>query len=198
MNDASKQPMPKFATREEWLVALVEALRPMFQDHGYEIPAIRISCSWPSKSPRKRIGECWHSKAAKDGSRHVFVSPVLDEPVRVADVTTHELLHACLPDGTGHKAPFKKGMKALGLIGKATATEAGPELKVRLHAITKDLGPYPHQALTLADACDKKQGTRMLKLTCSGCGYVVRTTAKWIETGLPTCTCGEEFKTCGS
>jgi hypothetical protein len=195
MNDGLAKPMPKYATREEWLVALVEALRPIFGDSGLglEIPAVRVSCSWPSKSIRKRLGECWHSKAAKDGSRSIFITPLMDDGPEVAAVMVHELLHAALPDGAGHKAPFKKGMKALGLEGKATATNAGPDLAKRLHAICKTLGEYPHAALTLKDAPDKKQGTRMLKLTCKECGYVVRTTAKWIDQGLPTCACGGEF-----
>jgi hypothetical protein len=187
--------MKTYDTREEWLVALVDALRPVFYDSGLglEIPAVRVSCSWPSRSIRKRLGECWHSKAAKDGSRHIFLTPLMDDGPEVAAVMVHELLHACLPDGAGHKAPFKKGMKALGLEGKATATNAGAALTKRLHAVCEELGKYPHSALTLQDAPGKKQGTRMLKLVCPGCGYTIRTTAKWIETGLPTCTCGEEF-----
>jgi hypothetical protein len=40
----------------------------------------------------------------------------------------------------------------------------------------------------------KKQGTRMIKVQCSSeceCGgYVVRTTAKWIEVGMPVCPFG--------
>jgi hypothetical protein len=33
----------------------------------------------------------------------------------------------------------------------------------------------------------------MLRLECPACGYTCRTTAKWIEVGLPTCPCGEEM-----
>jgi hypothetical protein len=182
-----------YTMREEWLVALVEALRPVFTNKGYEIPACPISCGWPSKSIRKTLGQCWLSTTAKDGSRAIFVSPKVANAAEVAGIVVHELLHACLPDGTGHKAPFKKGMKALGLEGKATATEVGPELAERLNVICKDLGEYPHAALSLS-AQMPKQGTRMLKLLCPGCGYTARTTAKWIDAGLPTCCCGEEFQ----
>ena len=178
-----------YETREAWLIALVEALHPMFEGEALTIPETTISCSWPSRMPRKRIGECWTSKAAKDGKRHMFISPTLDDAGRVADVTVHELIHACLPDGVGHKGPFVRAMKALGLEGKPTATTAGEDLARRLHAITSDLGAYPHKALSLDDG-KKKQGTRMLKLLCPDCGYTARTTAKWIEVGLPTCCCG--------
>jgi hypothetical protein len=37
------------------------------------------------------------------------------------------------------------------------------------------------------------QTTRMLKLACGGCGYTVRTTEKWLKTGVPTCHCGALF-----
>jgi hypothetical protein len=40
----------------------------------------------------------------------------------------------------------------------------------------------------------KKQSTRMLKLECDECGYVVRTTQKWINVGVPVCHCGAEFQ----
>ena len=36
----------------------------------------------------------------------------------------------------------------------------------------------------------KKQGTRLKKVECISCGYVVRITQKWIDIGLPVCVCG--------
>lgn len=188
------KPKPKtYKTREEWLVDLIEKLRPMFSEAGLEIPAVRISCSWPSRSIRKRLGECWFGKAAADGSRQMFITPLRDESAEVAEIVVHELIHGCLPDGTGHKKPFKDAMKRIGLEGRAIATTAGPELRERLNTLCLALGDYPHAALSLADAPGKKQGTRMLKLECPQCGYVVRTTAKWLDAGLPVCVCGETF-----
>lgn len=187
-------PTQKYDTREAWLVAAIEGLRPMFAEAGFEIPAVRISCSWPSKTIRKTLGQCWSSKASTDGSRQMFITPRLADGFKVLEITVHELLHACLPDDAGHKAPFKRGMKKLDLVGKPTSTNAGEKLAKRLHAVSKSLGVYPHAALSLGDPMAKKQGTRMLKLECPDCGYVVRTTAKWINTGLPVCVCGETFK----
>jgi hypothetical protein len=180
-------------TREAWLVAMTEALRPTFEDAGFTVPAVRVSCSWPSRQIRKRIGECWTSKASKDGSRQIFITPILDAGFVVAEVLVHELIHAVLPDESKHGKDFRQGMKKLGLDGKPTSTHAGPELTERLHALCLEVGDYPHSALSLKDPGVKKQGTRMLKLTCV-CGYTVRTTAKWIEVGLPTCPCGEEMQ----
>jgi len=33
----------------------------------------------------------------------------------------------------------------------------------------------------------------MLKVSCPADGYTVRTTAKWIAVGFPTCPCGTEM-----
>jgi hypothetical protein len=38
-------------------------------------------------------------------------------------------------------------------------------------------------------------GGRLLKLECPGCGYVIRSTQKWIDIGTPTCVCGDVFYT---
>lgn len=183
-----------YGTREEWLLALVDPLRSEFTGVGLTVPDIRISCSWPSRSIRKRIGECWHSKAAKDGRRHIFISPLIADSVAVAEIVVHELIHACLPDEAGHKKPFRDAMQKIGLEGKPTATHAGEKLRERLHALCENLGDYPHAPLELSDTKEKKQGTRMLKLECQGCGYVVRGTQKWIDIGLPTCCCGVRFR----
>ena len=37
-----------------------------------------------------------------------------------------------------------------------------------------------------------KQSTRMLKVLCPSCGYTLRTTARWLAVGFPTCPCGTE------
>ena len=69
-----------------------------------------------------------------------------------------------------------------------TATEAGEELKGRLNALVEQLGEYPHALLTESG---KKQSTRMIKCECYSCGYIARTSSKWIEeAGAPICPCG--------
>ncbi|WDS51688.1 SprT-like protease [Microbacterium phage Barnstormer] len=186
-----------FTTREEWLVAAIEALRPLFAEAGAELPTVRVSVGWPGGNGRKNsvIGQCWGSAASADKVAQVFISPVLDDAVKVLDVLTHELVHAVDDCQSGHKGPFAKLAKALGLEGKMTATVAGEELKAKLEDIAADLGDYPHAALAKAQGAEgpKKQGTRMLKLECPADGYIVRTTAKWLELGVPTCPCGEEM-----
>jgi len=188
----------RFSTREEWLVAAVEALRPLFAEVGEEIPAVRVSVGWPGGRGRKNsvIGQAWAKEAAADGVAQVFISPVLDDASRVLDVLAHEIVHVVDENKSGHKGRFARIAKGIGLEGKMTATVAGEALKARLDEIAADLGAYPHAALASMDGADgpKKQTTRMLKVECAnGSGYIVRTTRKWLdEVGFPLCPCHRE------
>lgn len=183
--------------REEWLGRLVEALRPMFADQNAKLPKkIRVSCGWPRGS-RKAIGQAWSLESSTDGACETFISPVLDDRVRVADVMVHELVHHAVGVKEGHKRPFAKLARALGLEGKMTATTANKELTEKLEQITYKLGTYPHSAIDPNAGTIKKQSTRMLKVECNRkeCGCVLRMTKKWLEeVGAPRCGCGGTMK----
>lgn len=185
--------MARQITREEWLIKAVKELRrQVFAPAGIEIPECAVSCGFPGGgSARKRIGECWATKASDNAVAQVFVSPTLDGELTVLGVLTHELIHVFDDCENGHKAPFVKVMKAVGLTGKPTATSVGPELLARLKDVEEKIGvPYPHARINLSDN-SKKQTTRMLKVECPDDGYTVRTTRKWLdELGTPTCPCG--------
>lgn len=184
-------------TREEWLTRMMQLIATNVFESAREgstqaIGAWRVSCGWPGGgSARKRIGECWSSTTSKRGMVEMFISPSLDDGVRVADVLAHEMVHASVGTECGHRGEFRKLATAIGLEGKMTATVAGAALKAQLEGLVAELGEYPHGALSLKDR--KKQTTRMLKLACQDCGYTIRTTAKWIECGVPTCHCGGDF-----
>lgn len=181
-------------TREEWLLDLVARMRPMFLNAGYTVPEkLRISCSFPSRQAlrggkRTTMGQCWSPDASKDQTTEVLISPLMEDPLDVAATVAHELLHAALGTEVGHAGPFKRGMKAIGLVGPARSTEAGDKFRDWFRQ-QPGLGRYPHAELD-ARAKEKKQGTRMLKCYCRDCGYTVRTTAKWLELGTPLCVCG--------
>jgi hypothetical protein len=189
------QTAPKFNTREEWLTAAIQSLSVLFAEVGQNLPTVRVSVGWPGGNGRKQtvIGQCWSTSASADGIGQVFISPVLDDAVRVLDVLTHELVHAVDDCLSGHKGNFAKIAKAVGLTGKMTATVAGDNLKARLAEISADLGVYPHSRLGSAAGAEtpKKQGTRMLKVECEkGSGYKVRMTRTWLdELGAPLCPC---------
>ena len=79
------------------------------------------------------------------------------------------------------------------MTGKMTSTVAGDELIEYFDNL--NIADYPHAKLDQKMSNGKKKdGTRMLKLECASCGYVIRTTKKWIEVGLPVCHCGTQFE----
>ena len=181
--------------REEWLGSLLEALRPTFAAADKALPErIRVSCGWPSSralsKKQRRIGECWSVRASDDGTHEILVSPSLADPAEIAHVLVHELCHAACGTDCGHKGEFVRLARKLGLEGKPTATVAGKDLADRLNALTGKLPAYPHARLDAAHRPVKKQGTRMLKVECGSCGYVVRVARKWLDEGMPTCHCG--------
>lgn len=179
--------------REHWLNELVLRLEPMLKDNGKKMPKFRISCSFPATRARPsasksahRIGECWMPEASGDGTHEMFISPLLDDPIKVADVVLHEMIHAVLPPKTGHKAPFARLAKNVGLTGKPTATEAGDKLKVVLKELTDELGPYPHAALD--GTRNKAPRTPQVKSQCPMCGYTARICNNWLDGfGHPIC-----------
>ena len=181
-------------TREEWLVAATNLLREDFSAVGAEIPEkVHVTCGWPSKGGRpgkkQAVGECWKPECSEGGYTEMVINPMLGEGLAALDVLTHELVHAAVGCDEGHKGPFRVTAKAIGLEGKMTATVAGETLLVRLRQIKTELGEYPHAKLTPKDK--KPQGTRMLKVICPDCGWMARTSRKWINLGLPTCGCGK-------
>lgn len=191
-------------TREEWLLKVTEILRDDFKAHNLEVPIDPyISVGWPStrafsRNGKRRIGECWQPPCSEDGKHHIFISPALSDPLQIAGTLVHELVHACT--GIKHDAAFKRAMKAIGLTGKATATEPGPILTERLKEIIAQIGAFKHAGLDKTALAEKKQTTRLLKLVCHMVSdkhhedYIVRASKKAIEVGLPVCPCGAMMK----
>lgn len=187
----------KFTTREEWLEAAVILLSPLYT---VKPAPVRVGVGFPvgkrGSNGSTTIGQCHY--AAVDGVPQIFIHPELTDPVRVLDVLAHELIHAWLPVGSGHnRSSFGVEARHVGLDGPLTATTAGKDLTVALRKVAGVLGKYPHAALTYQQAKGKTQTTRMIKCECSSCGFVFRTTNKWLDsvtTALicPNLGCGGE------
>lgn len=190
--------------REAWLAAAVEGLTPLFADKGYSVPdGVRVSVGFPGgRGPKTGvIGQCWNAAAASDKRHQIFVHPMLVDPAEIIGVLTHELAHAIDDCEHGHKGPFVKIIRAMGLTGKPTCATGFEEAVLAdvVQPLVSSLGAYPHGALGGGDdeggpEGEKKQSTRMLKLEASCCGYLVRTTRKWLEQGLPFCPCGNQME----
>jgi hypothetical protein len=194
--------MKHYQTREAWLLAAVEQMKPLFTKNGYTVPAVRVTCGWPSRSAlsakKRRIGECWDSAASTDGLHQIFISPCLGDNEDVGGsgpggvqgtlaTLVHEVVHAVVGIKNKHNKVFRKCAESVGLEGKMTATTASPFLMAEFAVWLTSLGEYPHAKLDMLKSPVKKQGTRLHKCECAECGYTVRVTQKWIDVGLPLC-----------
>ena len=182
------------ATREDWLMKVTEGFRPVFDELGHKLPPVRMAIGFPSTGARgKRIGECWSDVCSGDNTHEIFIHPSIDNPMRVAGILVHELVHAAVGIPAGHGPKFRKLAVALGLEGKMTATTEGEAFKQTAQPILDKAGPLPHAALSAGNNGEKKQSTRMIKCECPCCGYTVRTSRKWIdEVGAPICPADNE------
>lgn len=181
-------------TREDWLIAATVRIRPVLESMAsLDLPAVRVTCGWPSKGgaggAKRVVGQCWNPEASSDNHAEVFISPMEADPQTVLAILTHELIHACLPKGTGHKAPFVKAAKAVGFATPVTQLTMPDELLAWLVPMVEGLPAYPHAAIDPrgAEGEKKKQTTRQLKVECPDCGYTLRGTKKWLSVALPMC-----------
>jgi hypothetical protein len=173
-------------------------MAPLFTEKDFTVPAVRVSCGFPSgralSRKKQAIGECWGKEITVDGVPQIFCSPVLKDPVEVLAVLIHEVVHAVVGAAAKHGSKFRKCALAVGLEGKMTATHAGENLNQDFRVtFIPALGLYPHAGLKPKMRPDKKQTTRMVKCECEKCGYAVRTSRKWLdEAGAVLCPCNKK------
>ncbi|AXH47341.1 SprT-like protease [Microbacterium phage Eden] len=182
--------------RESWLNAAVSELSVLFKNEGYDVPDVRVSVGWPHGGRKNTIGQCFPGGLASDGIGQVFISPILDDAVRILDVLLHELVHAInhAEGKNGHGKDFKTIAVKMGLTGKMTATEAGPELKSTLTELASTLGTFPHAALGPASKATKSRSGKSIKLECAaGEDFIVSISKSRLEMhGAPKCPCHDE------
>lgn len=192
-------PAPKYETREAWMLAAVDAMRPWYVEIDSEVPPVRISVGWPGGRSAKGKGvrgQCWASHTVADRIPAIFVGPDQSDPLTIIGIILHEMNHAADDGLSGHRGAFAKNAKALGFLPPWTSSEGKtPELVERLTALLKDLGAFPHGAITdrshgitgLGAGRPAVQTTRMLKVWCDEDGYTLRATAKWLNVATPLC-----------
>lgn len=134
--------------------------------------------------------------------------------LQLAGTTVHELAHVLTGSGSGHSEAWRD---ACGLLGLRRAKAAGmryslaaldPVLRARVYALAQTLADGSPTFLQVASAivartprpCSAGYGTRggtsrgtgsgsrLLKVSCSTCGYVARVTRTWLtDKGAPHC-----------
>jgi hypothetical protein len=166
------------------------------------------------------LGVCLHSSRSADNVNEIWISPEDADTVSMLSTLIHELIHAALNLEDGHKGKFAEAATRLGLEGKMTESAPGLGLLVELITIAETLGDYPGARVDVTYVDSKRlpvgpdgtpvprtssgpreQKNRQLLLICeegaaNKCecgGYKVRTSAKWIAIGLPSCPMGTQM-----
>lgn len=179
-------PMTQHLTRESWLLAAIDLLRPVFAEKGYVVPVCQVSCGFTSSGVRSgHIGQCWSTKSSADALNHIFVSPILATAYEVLDTLVHELVHAVDNCEHKHGAEFKKIALKVGLTGPMRSAGAGPLLKPTLEALLMQLGPYPHGHIKVSRQKAARQSRPRAK--CPTCGFQVPMFKKFLAYGPPIC-----------
>lgn len=179
--------MPAYKTREEWLLAAVEEIRPIFSLKGHQIPLdCQVSCGFASTGTRSHhIGQCWSRSSSTHERNQIFISPALYEPAEVLDTLVHELVHAVDNCEHKHGKEFKKMALSLGMVGPMRSAGAGPELKAKLEVVANALGPYPHGKLKVIH--HKAISRLRPRAKCPTCGFQVPMLKRFLAYGAPIC-----------
>jgi hypothetical protein len=173
-------------TREHWLLNAVDHLRLIYQEHGYTIPEVRISCGLTSGGIRGiQIGECWAKEFSADGLHQIFIHPILDDPLFVLETIMHELVHVVDNCTHGHGKQFEEIALKVGLEGEMRLVNAGEQLIQRLQKIVVTLGPYPHVRMLILP--NNRFYKPRAKAKCAKCGYQITLLKKWLHLGPPIC-----------
>lgn len=185
--------------REAWLRAAYALLRRKLLKEAPE--HVAISWSFPAKggtaANRRRIGECHYkveggsADGAVEGDRVLLISPTLRTPYELVETLLHEMVHAALPVGCGHRAQFSRMAARVGLVKPWTATRASEELAKRIKAeFLPKLPAWPGGFLVIRAT----QKNRQLKAVC-GCDRIIRGSAKLFEDGEILCgLCDSPFQ----
>jgi ssDNA-binding Zn-finger/Zn-ribbon topoisomerase 1 len=179
-------------TREQWLIALTDALRPAFKAQAKPLPSkIRLSVGYPSTGGKsKTIGQCHHHLSSADGHTEIFIRPDRHETLDVAAIVLHELCHAALGPGFKHGKEFKALATAMGLEGPMRSTTAGEAAIKLLRPLVKELKPFPHSALTLVSGggpARPSDSTSFRNLNCPECRFHAKVRADQMSWGRLIC-----------
>jgi len=136
--------MSSHPTRGAWITDMADRLRGLFDATRYEVPE-NVRCSCAREGRAKGPGWCTF-EGARCG---VYVSPDVSDPVNVAEILLHELVHAALGARAGHGRKFQRCAAAVGLVYLSHTrggTFATAECLKTLRSFVEECGPYPPDA----------------------------------------------------
>ena len=174
-------------TREQWLLAAVQSIKPIFAAKNHVVPDdCQVSCGFASTGTKSHhIGQCWSRRSSTNERNQIFISPALGDPVEVLDTLVHELVHAVDNCEHKHGKEFKKIALSIGLEGPMRSAGAGKALKAVLTELAQQLGPYPHGQLKVMHK--RKVSSPRPRARCKDCGFEVPMYKKFLTFGAPLC-----------
>lgn len=114
-----------YTTREDWLSAAIEEMRPMIQALAqWGLPdQVRVACALPTNYSRSGAsGETWAPNNSADTHWEIVVSSTLANPSAVFAALLHEAIHAAVND-TKHSKVWMAAAEALGLAPTGPASD---------------------------------------------------------------------------
>ena len=183
---------------DEWTENAVDFFRDDYKRAGYDIPEYYISWGFTSAGSRttRVAGQAFHPRCSEDKTAHIFLNPTYGkgDEEKLLNIILHEIAHVTVGNEHGHKGPFIKVCKELGMKSPWTATRWTDEGLETAKRVIASIGDFPRARFIKPKT--KKQSTRLLKAICpetyGECGYTVRLSKKWAEQGLPDCPLCEE------
>lgn len=169
--------MRQMNTREDWLRACLTRVTAGWPV-GADLPEnTRISLGFPAKRRGRggsRVSEHYRPSDSEGGLWEIFISPTVGDALAVARIVAIEAARIATS-----RAPTEGEVAAL--------TE-------RARRVVETLPPYPHAAIKVAGAPApdatgpvSRPGSRLLKVSCEGCGYTARITRRWLRVAVPAC-----------
>lgn len=134
--------------RETWLNEMAALMAPRFEELGYPLPKFRVSIGFTSVGANGGAnGQCWSDQCTEDRHFTIFIAPSEATSMSIAAVLNHELIHAAVGLGEGHKGKFAEVMKATGMQRPFTCSVAGDDFKAWVQPFIDQLGEIPHAPL---------------------------------------------------
>lgn len=180
-----------YTTREAWLHAAIDRMRPWFPAESPVPDTIHVSIGLARN--KRHIGVCYHKSASKDGNNHIFVCPTNESDLKILGVLLHELCHAAAPDDAKHGRPFIKIAKHVGLVKPWKSAFPDEATQKKIQAIMDEIGPSPHAQLMVGVTGGVvKQPTRMKLFHCN-CEHPVKIRAA-VQIDVTCNVCGGKFE----
>jgi len=174
------------------------------------VPMENIVVTIQSKGRKNAIGWFWRDRWAngkKPKLHEINLSAEWLTKHDMSETLIHELAHAenhhrgiddTDKSGRRHNKKFKSMAEQLGLIVEKAGSLGFAFTKLGPDAISfLDKAKFNKELFSmcrLVPTTKVAAGSRLVKCECAECGYVARITQKWIDTGLPTCPCGNDME----